>query len=197
MDQASGSRGRAREEILRAALRLIGQRGIHAVTHREIAAAAGVSPGSTTYHFATLDELLTAALELFVDDEIARVEQATATLLDAHADPEAVLSVIAAQIQETLASPAEQVAQYELYLQATRNQALRASAARCVKAYHEITAAALRAAGADDPEQLAPIALALIDGLMLQQLADPRDDYVDAVLKPALRTLIASAAPRS
>ena len=47
-----------REEILRAALRLIGSRGMHHVTHRDVAAEAGVPLGSTTYYFATKEELL-------------------------------------------------------------------------------------------------------------------------------------------
>lgn len=194
MDQAT-ARGRAREDILRAALRLIGERGLHAVTHRDVAAAAGVSPGSTTYHFASLEDLLTAALELFVEDEIARLAAAADALEGAAPDSEAVLTAIAAQLDQTLASPAEQVAQFELYLEATRRPALQEAAARCVRAYRDVTAAALRAAGADDPEGLAPLALALTDGLLLQQLADPRADYVEEVLKPALRALL-DRAPR-
>jgi DNA-binding transcriptional regulator YbjK len=182
------ARGRAREEILRAALRLIGERGLHAVTHRDVAAAAGVSPGSTTYHFSSLEDLVTAALELFVEDEVARVEAATAGL--AGAGPEQVLDAVAAQIDLTLSRPAEQIAQFELYLEATRQPQLAAAAARCVAAYRRATTAALRSAGAADPEGLAPIALALIDGLLLQQLADPRDDYVEMVLKPALRRIV-------
>lgn len=197
MEQAT-ARGRAREDILRAALRLIGERGLHAVTHRDVAAAAGVSPGSTTYHFASLEELLTAALELFVEDEVARLSAVATALAGVAPDADAVLDAIAVQLDHTLASPAEQVAQFELYLEATRRPALQAAAARCVRAYHAVTAAALRAAGvADaDAERMAPLVLAVTDGLLLQQLADPRPDYVPAVLKPALRALL-DQAPRS
>ncbi len=184
-------RGRAREDILRAALRLIGERGLHAVTHREVAAAAGVSPGSTTYHFATLDELLTAALELFVQDEVTRLKAAAAALQGAEpVDPELVIEAMAAQLDLTLASPAEQVAQFELYLEATRSPALHEAAAECVRAYREVATAAIRAAGIANAEELAPVALAITDGLLLQQLADPRNDYVETVLKPGLRRLL-------
>jgi DNA-binding transcriptional regulator YbjK len=193
----AGGRGRAREDILRAALRLIGASGLHAVTHRDIAAAAGVSPGSTTYHFSSLDDLLTAALELFVEDEVTRLDAAAAALAGSAPDADAVLDAMAAQLDLTLASPAEQVAQFELYLEATRSPVLQLAAARCVAAYCDVTAAGLQAAGVAeaDADALAPIVVALADGLLLQQLADPRADYVEAVLKPALRQLL-DAAPR-
>ena len=40
-----------RELIMQATLRLIADEGIDAVTHRRVAASAGVSPGTTTHHF--------------------------------------------------------------------------------------------------------------------------------------------------
>lgn len=50
-----------RQEILRGAIKVIAEDGVSAVTHRTVAAAAGVPTASTTYHFATLDDLLIAA----------------------------------------------------------------------------------------------------------------------------------------
>src|SRR5690606_39302608 len=56
-----------RNRIARAAITVIAERGINALTHRMVAAEAGVPLGSTTYHFATLDDLVAVAL-----DEAAR-----------------------------------------------------------------------------------------------------------------------------
>ena len=42
----------SRDLIMSATLRLIAQEGIDAVTHRRVAEIAGVSPGTTTHHFA-------------------------------------------------------------------------------------------------------------------------------------------------
>ncbi len=51
-----------RTRIIDAALRVIVADGIAGLSHRSVAAEADVPLGSTTYHFGSLDELLTAAL---------------------------------------------------------------------------------------------------------------------------------------
>lgn len=51
-----------RARIIDAAIRVVGAKGIAGLSHRSVAAEADVPLGSTTYHFATLDELLVAAL---------------------------------------------------------------------------------------------------------------------------------------
>lgn len=63
-----GPRGANRERILRAALDIISKRGVDKVTHRAVAAVAGVSPGTTTYHFATREDLVRDAFSLYIDD---------------------------------------------------------------------------------------------------------------------------------
>ena len=183
-----------REEILRAALRLIGSRGMHHVTHRDVAAEADVPLGSTTYYFATKEELLTEALRLFVAEEAARLHAAAERFQGVRAGPEVVADAIVAEIGTTLTRPVEQVAQFELYLEATRTPALAKEARACFAAYDEIAVAALRAAGAKDPEALAPLFIGLIEGLMFRQLVEPRSDWADAVLKPQILALFEAVA---
>jgi TetR/AcrR family transcriptional regulator, regulator of biofilm formation and stress response len=183
-----------REEILRAALRLIGSRGMHHVTHRDVAAEAGVPLGSTTYYFATKEELLIEALRLFVAEEAARLHAAAERFQGVRAGPEVVADAIVAEIGTTLTRPVEQVAQFELYLEATRTPALAKEAKACFAAYDEIAVAALRAAGAKDPEALAPLFIGLIEGLMFRQLVEPRSDWADAVLKPQILALFEAVA---
>jgi TetR/AcrR family transcriptional regulator, regulator of biofilm formation and stress response len=178
-----------REEILRAALRLIGSRGMHAVTHRDVAREANVPLGSTTYYFANKEELLREALRLFVAEEAERLRAAARRFEGVRAEPAAVVEAIVAEIGDTLTRPVEQVAQFELYLEATRTPELAKEAKACFAAYEEIAVAALRSAGAQDPEQLAPLFIGLIEGLMFRQLVDPRSDWVDAVLKPQILAL--------
>jgi DNA-binding transcriptional regulator YbjK len=48
--------------IARAALEVVAERGVEGLTHRAVAATAGIPLGSTTYHFKTLDDLLIAAM---------------------------------------------------------------------------------------------------------------------------------------
>lgn len=64
-----------RERIARAAITVVAERGIEKLTHRAVAAAAGVPLGSTTYHFATLDELLAVALRQASEDDVAQLRQ--------------------------------------------------------------------------------------------------------------------------
>ena len=48
--------------IALAAIEVVADRGVEGLTHRRVAAVAGIPLGSTTYHFATLDDLLAAAI---------------------------------------------------------------------------------------------------------------------------------------
>lgn len=67
-----------RRAILRAATELIVTKGPAALTHRGVASHAGVSLGSTTQYFASLDELRETALaELAqeIDESLAQIER--------------------------------------------------------------------------------------------------------------------------
>src|SRR5829696_8263821 len=61
-----------REQILEAALRVIGRSGREAVTHRAVAEEADVPLGSTTYYFDSRDDLLGQALEHIARKETER-----------------------------------------------------------------------------------------------------------------------------
>ncbi|GAA3838989.1 TetR family transcriptional regulator [Saccharothrix violaceirubra] len=77
--------GQRRREIVAAAVDLITESGPAALTHRLVADRAGVSPGSVTAYFATLDDLRTAALESMaglLDEEITRIGTALAATDD-------------------------------------------------------------------------------------------------------------------
>lgn len=115
-----GDPGR-RDRIAGAALEIALAQGVHAVSHRAVAAAADVPLGSTTYHFRTLDELLAAAM--------ARAAAAYAAELDAWeaglAQDADLLEALADQILDWLATQRPRlVAEYELYFAAIRRPAL-------------------------------------------------------------------------
>jgi hypothetical protein len=105
------------------------------------------------------------------------------------AEPAEVVDAVLAEIGDTISRPVEQVAQFELYLEATRTPALAEEARACFAAYEEIGVAALRSAGAQDPERIAPLFIALIEGLMFRQLVDPRSDWIERVLRPQVLAL--------
>jgi DNA-binding transcriptional regulator YbjK len=185
-----------RDAILRAALQLIGRQGMHAVTHRDVAAEAGVPLASTTYYFESKGELLTEALLLFVRDELERLERAAASFDGVTASPEQVADAMTAEVQRTLDQPEQQVAQFELYLQATRDPQLARASVQAFDAYLKTTEAALRAAGANDAAELAPLFQALGRGLVFAQLVEPQPDWAETILKPALLRLFRALAVR-
>lgn len=179
-----------RERILAATLRVIGRAGIGAVTHRRVAEEAGVPLGSLTYWFAAKDDLLREALRRFVSVEAARLRQVAAALGE-QADPEVVAARIGAVLDEN--AGAEQVAQFELYLEAARNPALRDIAAEAFAAYEEVAVAALRAAGVEQPEEIAPLFVSLADGVGLRRQAAGTAPSLDGLLLGLLRVLTPSA----
>jgi DNA-binding transcriptional regulator YbjK len=159
-----------RRKILAATLRLIERRGVEAVTHRAVGEASGVPLGSVTYYFPTKDALLREALEHWVSEEVARLETVAAAIEREQASPEEA----AARWGELLrGNDPHQVAQFELYLQAARVPELRSEVAAAFAAYEHVAAAALKAAGLPEPDRVAPLFVALADGLGLRRLADP------------------------
>jgi AcrR family transcriptional regulator len=71
--KAGGKRGRpsARDKILDAALELVGDIGVPAITLEGVALRAGVSKGGLLYHFRFKDQLLAAANEHLVRRRVA------------------------------------------------------------------------------------------------------------------------------
>src|SRR5215207_1139910 len=159
-----------RRHILRATLDLIEHSGVEAVTHRAVGDASGIPLGSVTYYFPSKDGLLREALELWVAEEVERLEELAAAIEAEHVSPHEG----AARWSELLsANDPHQVAQFELYLQAARTPELRAAVRAAFAAYERVAAAALRAAGLEAPERVATMFVALADGMGLRRVADP------------------------
>ena len=64
---------RMRDAIVAATVRIVARDGVGAVTHRVVAAEAGVGLSSTTWHFATKGEILEAALAWTAGREVAGI----------------------------------------------------------------------------------------------------------------------------
>jgi AcrR family transcriptional regulator len=158
----------ARDRILRATLRLLGEHGLGAVTNRRVAAAAGVSLGSLTYHFPSQAELLRASLVRHVDDETARIGKVAVRLAGTTAE-EAPAET--ARAMAGLPSGPEEIATLELLLLASRDPLMREVAIRSIKEYDRLATLILTALGIPDAERDAPTVVALLYGLALRRLA--------------------------
>jgi len=182
---------RRRDEILSAALRIIGARGADAVTHRAVAEEADVPLSATTYYFASKEELLEQTLLMAAREETERMERLVLELAPRSLSVEEWAAAVAAQISHGVeAEPAKHVALFELGLEATRREPLRAEMQRWQDAHLRLAEMGCRAIGSDDPALDARVVVATITGLMLEQLAGGRGDFETAVMRPALERLL-------
>ena len=187
---------RRREAILRATLRIIGRHGTAGVTHRAVAEEAGVALASTTYYFASKDELLEQAYDLAARDEVARLEALVRELSASEADPDQWLeATIATLAGELTREPELRLASFELLLEAARRPAVRESVSRWLQAYRGLSVAGAVATGSPCPELDAEITIAFLTGLALFQLATPHERYETEVLRPLLLRLNAALVP--
>ncbi|MEU8530356.1 MULTISPECIES: TetR/AcrR family transcriptional regulator [Streptomyces] len=173
-----------RGRIVDAALRVVGRAGLAGLTHRTVAAEADVPLGSTTYHFASLDELLVAALR--------RANEGFAGLLrddPALAAPAADLPTELARLMGRWLSGERTGVEleYELYLAALRRPALRPVAAEWTEAVTGLLAPRT------DPATARAV-VALMDGICLQVLLTD-DAYDEGYAREMLSRVLAPREP--
>ena len=188
--------GSRRDQIVEATLRVIGARGADAVTHRAVAAEAGVSLALTTYHFESKQALVAEAFERVIERSIETVERQVgdARSIDPGELAVRLVSLTVAQLDD---ESAPLVAQYELVLEAARDERLRPLAERWSEAYDGNLIALVGAAGLADPELSAGILSAVIEGVLLDHIALPRPDFVEGRLRPMVEHTVAALATRS
>ncbi|MFD0412982.1 TetR/AcrR family transcriptional regulator [Streptomyces sp. NPDC127108] len=175
------------EEIVEATERVIAARGVEGVTHRAVAAEAGVPLGATTYHFATKDDLIAAALRRSVDRFGAYLDEWVARRPDLTPEQCAVLLADAVLPPADGPERAQQVVDFELYLAALRRPALRAVA----EEHNELSVRAL--ARYTDQDTAAAAGAALM-GISLRALASPTPPTRAEVERILRRVLIPNPA---
>lgn len=122
------ARGMARRRaIAEAVVDVVAAHGLRGLTHRRVAEVAGVPLGSTTYHFATLDDLISAGLELAADRNLALM-RSWAERVTSAAEIATWLTDLVIEMVTTWHD--HNVAERELYLEAIRSPALRPIANR-------------------------------------------------------------------
>lgn len=181
-----------RDALLQAAINLLAEGGARAITHRAVAARAGVSATSTTYYFGSIQELTDEALARHVADRSAELEELVAVAVDAGGSA----AEVSERVAESLADRADDVvvAQFEVYLEAWRNPGLKEPVGRAIAAFEALATDALRALGVAQPAEAAPAFVALVDGFALHRLARPRPrDEEHSALRSGLRALFMAA----
>ena len=162
-----------RTALLDAVLRVLENEGAGAVTHRSVAAEAGLPVSAATYYFANLDDLYVSALRR------ATTEQVELFASIAETDLLGFATTLYNFIYESRGAA---IAQYELMFLAMRREPLKADAELWYRALEH----------AIDPENLHPrqtrVRALAIDGLLLRMLWLQEPRTVDGVAE-ALRQI--------
>jgi len=167
-----GRRGR----IIDAAIRIVELKGIPALSHRSVAAEADVPLGSTTYHFAGLDDLLVAALEQVnsephsaMRDWGRALDEAVGGTPGEPGGDSGLADALARLLEEYAHGGRGRIRlEYELYLAALRRPPLQPLAAAWLDEMVDVIARHTADLAT------ARVLVALIDGLLLQLLLTDR-----------------------
>ncbi|MGP4112265.1 TetR/AcrR family transcriptional regulator [Streptomyces sp. 4N509B] len=166
-----------RDRIIDAALDLVAEQGVAGISHRKVAARAGVPLGSMTYHFDGMAELLREAFTRFVDDRATAFEE---HLAPATTPAEAAEAVTDAIHHIAVGDQRALVLTLELYTLAAREPAFRelthgwmARSRRCLARHFD----------ADTVRQLD----ALIEGLSIHRALDTAPHSRDLTARAVAR----------
>jgi DNA-binding transcriptional regulator YbjK len=178
------------EDLLDAAIDVLGNQGVRALTHRAVDAAAGVPVGSAANYFKTRDALIGAVVERFAERDRAGW-QAVAGFV-APSDPGELAAALTAYVSRALGPDrAVTVARYGLFIEAALRPALQEPLAVSAAELRRWAAQWLRAVGSTDPEGDCTAIMDHLDGLILHQLAFPGPaDGLAAAVDRAVRMLI-------
>lgn len=183
-----------RDDLLDAAIGVLGESGIHALTHRAVDAAADLPAGSASNHFRSRDALLGAVVERFAARERANWEDIA---LRACPTTPGELAQALAQFATEATGPSRALtmARYAILLQASLQPSLRAQLSATGARVNAWFINWMRIAGSANPERDAPIVMNHWTGLVLHQLASPDPAFDPATqLTPLLTALTQSSA---
>ena len=167
-----------REYLLQAAAQVFAQRGFHAATLDEVAAAAGFTKGAVYSNFKNKEDLFLALLEDAYTRELTALKE---TIADSDIPPEARIGDFVALVGREFDRVPNMGALYlEFHLYALRNPAARARLNELeqedIRAIAEILEAerAERDIDFDEPaERTARIIVALFRGISMMRTANP------------------------
>jgi DNA-binding transcriptional regulator YbjK len=165
-----------RQELLDAAIVVLGRSGIHGLTHRAVDAAAGLPAGSASNQFRRRDALLEAVLDRIVEREQAHWDELATT----------TAPTTPAKLAETLVELAREMAgrhrdltlaRYAILLEAANHPPLRQKLTDGGARVRAWVLNWMRIAGSTDPEREAPLIMNHFTGLVLHQLANPDPEF--------------------
>lgn len=163
-------------QIIRAAYRLMGQRGVQRVSLEAIAAASGVSKSLVLYYFKTRENLILKMMEWVLGQVASRIRAAAESAADPRQKVKRMVEVIFAGARTnrrfylTYLDLAEHAARFERFapLSAAFREQENGLYAELVRSGIEVGAFHV-----SDVEQTAIVLRAIVEGLFLQWLQEP------------------------
>ncbi|WP_435220536.1 TetR/AcrR family transcriptional regulator [Streptomyces sp. Tue6028] len=189
------------EQIIAAAMRVLSSVGVPAMTLRGVATEAGIPLGTLHYVFPTKDQLLRAVTAKVIQDisDALRADLELDRGVE-HAFRQGVTNFWSRLVESGLGL---QIMQYELTTYSLRTEGpgglARSQYERYGSLVTEFCEQAAQAAGercAIGFDVLGRLTLALVDGLILQYVANPDDDRARRDLKHALDMIVLLADPQ-
>lgn len=174
---ADPPRTQRRTEIADGAIAVLASAGSRGLTHRAVDRHLGIPEGSTSHYCPTRKALLVAAMTRMME---LNLEETKAVSIAGVPHEDAARSI--ATLLNRAVAPAfrdRQLARYELMLEASRDEDLRAELSRLREAHIEQAVRLLREAGADDPELGGPVLAIFLSGLIVDHLV-----YGDSDVSP-------------
>ena len=180
-----------REDLLDAAITLLGEQGVRAVTHRAVDAEAGVPAGSASNVFRTRDALFDGIVERFAARERENWE-VLATRADPRS-PAALAKTMAAVAREaTTTHRTLTLSRYAILVEAARRPELREQLAAGGARVNAWVTTWLRLAGSADPGRDLDLVANFYTGLVLHELAVPDPEFDP---EPRLAALLTNLIP--
>ncbi len=176
-----------RERALVAAVAVVGEHGIRALTHASVDRRAGLPKGSTSNWFRTRSALLAGVVASIAESE--RGDFGAADAATPVSSDELIVAFTGMVQSQTGASASRSRARYALFLEAASDRELLAPLLAQRRLYEEWVRSLLAQLGTDASDDAARTLMAGLDGLVLHRLTvDP-----DAPVSPVVARLVRAA----
>ncbi len=165
---------RRRGALVSAAADLLCEGGFEAVRHRAVARRAGLPLASTTYYFASLDDLIIAAVEHVAQREAAQLKARVAALSRRRRGAESTADVLVELlVDDPDGVPGQRmITRYERYIACARHPALRDIQRRVMQQRSDAIGEAIERSGRRVRSDLVSALVYAVDGAVVSALVD-------------------------
>ena len=182
---------RRREQLLQASIALLSESGVSALTHRAVAARAGLPASSTGYYFPTIQELVDATVDAYTERGLADVVAAASVSFCPGMTNDQVLDTLTLALIN--APRGLQMSILDLYLQASRQPELQPLASRVSELLEWVVDRVLDLIGVKEKGDTARNVRAYAMGFLLARLSHPNDEADPQRLRDGLVLVMAQA----